>query len=197
MVKWIVWAQADPQKRPGNAAKLPQDSGRMGVGRRLRGLGAPGDGGDLEPPMGVGQDVTSSQVIYQYLRKGVPTGPAPPVLDGAALSFVAKGHPGYVEPASHAAGSSSSGVPRPGQGYYVAAPAEQAPGPAALGGPQPPLPPGPKPVKAKAPPPAAPCAAATGAAPCAAAPCAAATGAAPCKTAAMGAAPGAAAQGAV
>ena len=99
--------------------------------------------------MGVGQDATSSPAIYQYLRKGVPTGPAPPALDGAAHSCVAKGHPGYVEPASHAAGS--SGVPRPGQGYYAAAPAEQAPGPAALGG-QPPLPPGPKPVKAKAPP---------------------------------------------
>ena len=34
VVKWLIWAQADPQKRSGNEAKLPQDSGRMGVGRR-------------------------------------------------------------------------------------------------------------------------------------------------------------------
>ena len=27
VVKWLIWAQADPQKRPGNA-KLPQDSGQ-------------------------------------------------------------------------------------------------------------------------------------------------------------------------
>ena len=33
VAKWLIWAQADPQKRSGNAAKLPQDSGRMGVGR--------------------------------------------------------------------------------------------------------------------------------------------------------------------
>ena len=159
--------------------------------------------------MGAGQDATSSQAVYQFLRTGVPTGPWPtpparPIQDGPAFSFNAEGHPGYVEPAAHAAGSSSSGAPRPG-----AAPAEQwqAPGPAAPA--LPPLPPGPAPRKAtkatfvpptfKAPPPLAPGAAAVVAALCAAsdegaAPCVAATGAAPC-AAAMGAAPGAAGGG--
>jgi len=156
--------------------------------------------------MGAGQGVTSSQAAYQFLRTGVPTGPWPtpparPAQDGPAFSFGAEGRPGYVEPAAHAAGSSSSsGVPCPG-----AAPAEQwqAPGPAAPA--LPPLPPAPtKATKAtfvpptfKAPPPLAPGPAALVAALCAAsdqgaAPCAAA--AAPC-AAAMGAAPGAAGGG--
>jgi len=152
--------------------------------------------------------VTSCQAVYQFLR-AVPTGPWPtpparPIHDGPAVSFGAEGHPGYVEPATHSAGSSSSGVPRPG-----AAPAVpwQAPGPAAPA--LPPLPPGPTPTKAtkatfvpptvKAPPPLAPGPAALIAAICAAdekdfaGPCAAA--AAPCADAMMGAAPGAAGGG--
>ena len=168
----------------------------MGVGR-----GTPGDG----RVRGAGQDVTSCQAVYQFRRAGGPTGPwrtppARPIHDGPAVSFGAEGHPGYVEPATHSAGSSSSGVPRPG-----AAPAEQwqAPGPAAPA--LPPLPPAPtKATKAtfvpptfKAPPPLAPGPAALVAALCAAsnqgaAPCAAA--AARC-AAAMGAAPGAAGGG--